>query len=455
MSFVVAIVGRPNVGKSTLFNRLVGRRLALVYNHPGVTRDRREGHATFGGLAFTAIDTAGLAEAAPDTLEGRLYAQTRQAIAEADVALMLIDARLGITPADQHFARILRQSPTPVVLVANKCEHSVSKLGLWEAHVLGLGEPIALSAEHGEGLANLIEALLPFYNRTANVLSHCVEGTPRVERVESTPTIAIIGRPNVGKSTLINRLLSRERMVTGPEAGITRDAITVDWDWCGRKLRLVDTAGLKRRSKGTSILDGISRNSTLRAINFAHIIVLLLDANAILERQDLTLARMIISEGRALVLAVNKWDIVQDSAAAEARLQARLIHALPQAWGLHTLTLSARTGAGVEQLLQAAFDVYVLWNRRIPTAALNRWLSSVLRHHPPPLGRHARRLQLRYLTQTNTRPPTFVLFSSRPEDLPDSYLRYLINDLRRTFDLPGVPVRLYPRRSDNPYARYG
>ncbi len=449
MSFVVAIVGRPNVGKSTLFNRLVGRRLAIVHKQPGVTRDRREGQATVGGLTFTAIDTAGLEEAAPETLEGRLYAQTRKAVAQADVALMLIDAHLGVTSVDHHFARVLRQWRTPVVLVANKCEHTASRLGLWESYALGLGEPILLSAEHGDGLANLIEALLPFSdsNRALSeeVMGHCGE---------TMPTLAIVGRPNVGKSTLVNFLLREERMVTGPEKGITRDTISVNYNWRGHLMRLIDTPGIRKRVKISDMLEKIARSHALKAIDLAQIIVLLLDPSAMLERQDLAIARTVIREGRALVIAVNKWDTVRDCAAVEEQLQKRLAHTLPQAWGLRATPLSAQTGAGVEQLLQAVFNASVLWNRRIRTANLNRWLSTTVNRHPPPIGQHGRRLQLRYLTQTGTRPPTFVLFGSRPEDLPDSYLRYLINDLRRTFDLPGVPVRLYTRRSGTSYPQH-
>ncbi len=446
MSFVVAIVGRPNVGKSTLFNRLVGRRAAIVHKRPGVTRDRREGQATVGGLTFTAIDTAGLEEAAPETLEGRLYAQTRKAVAQADVALMLIDARLGVTSGDHHFARVLRQWRTPLVLVANKCEHTATRLVFGEAYALGLGEPIFLSAEHGEGLANLVEALLPFYDSDRTVSDEVVGYYNN-----SIFTIAVVGRPNVGKSTLVNHFLNDERVITGPEEGITRDVISVKCNLHGHFIRILDTPGMRKPVKIKDSLEKEAISSALKAIDLAQIIVLLLDPSAMLERQDLAIARTVIREGRALVIAVNKWDTVRDSVAVEERLQTRLAHTLPQAWGLRATPLSAQTGAGVEQLLQAVFNTSVLWNRRIRTANLNRWLSTIVNRHPPPLGRHGRRLQLRYLTQTGTRPPTFVLFSSRPEDLPNSYLRYLINDLRRTFDLPAVPVRLYTRRNGTSY----
>ena len=434
MSFVVAIVGRPNVGKSTLFNRLVGRRLALVHKQPGVTRDRREAQATVGGLTFTAIDTAGLEEASPETLEERLYVQTQKAVAESDVALMLIDAHIGVTSVDRHFARVLRRGYTPVVLVAG----------------LGLGDPILLSAEHGEGLANLIEALLPFYERSKTVS----ERTVLDHGGDSTPTLTIVGRQNVGKSTLVNYLLRDERVVTGPEKGITRDSITVKCNCYDRNIRLIDTAGFQKHVRINNILDNMIKKHTLKIINHSEIVLLLLDPNAMLERQDLLIARTILKEGRALVLAVNKWDTVRDSAVAKEtkeRLQTRLVHALPQAWGLRATFLSAQTGDGVEQLLQTVFNTAVLWNRRIRTANLNRWLFATVKRHPPPIGKHGRRLQLRYLTQSSTRPPTFVLFSSRPEDLPDSYLRYLINDLRQTFELPGVPVRLYTRRNGASY----
>ena len=444
MSFVVAIVGRPNVGKSTLFNRLVGRRLAIVHKNPGVTRDRREGQATVGGLTFTAIDTAGLEEAAPETLEGRSCAQTQKAVAGADVALMLIDAHLGVTSVDRYFSRILRRWHTPIVLVANKCDYSASRLDISDTYSLGLGEPVILSAEHGEGMANLIEALIPLYDSKKSIQKKIVGHSG-----ESIPTLAIVGRPNVGKSTLINYLLREDRMVTGPERGITRDAITVYCNWHGHIMRLIDTAGLRKLVKVNNTLENMARESTFKAINLAQIVILLLDPHAMLERQDLFIARTILNEGRALVLAVNKWDTVRDGPAAKEWLQQRLIHTLPQAWGLRATPLSAQTGAGVERLLQAVLNVSVLWNRRIQTANLNRWLLKTVNRHPPPLGRHGRRLQLRYLTQTGTRPPTFVLFSSRPEDLPDSYLRYLMNDLRQTFDLPGVPMRLYTRKNSS------
>lgn len=445
MSFVVAIVGRPNVGKSTLFNRLVGRRLALVHDRPGVTRDRREGRAVLGGLSFTVIDTAGLEEAPPDTLEARMGTQTHKAMTEADVVLMLIDARAGVTPMDHHFADLLRRRARPVVLVANKCEGAAGQPGFLEAYAMGLGEPVPLSAEHGEGLAHLVEALLPFHDAA------CHE-TEKERADESPLTLAIVGRPNVGKSTLINRLLGEERLVTGPEAGITRDAITVAWNWHGRPMRLVDTAGVRRRTRVVDGLERLAVADSLEAINFAHVVVLLLEAETMLERQDLTLARRVVDEGRGLVTAVNKWDTITDRAVARARLEERLAHGLPQVQNVPAVMLSALNGEGVERLLRAVFDLYGIWNRRIPTAALNRWLESVTGHHPPPVGQHGRRLHLRYMTQTGTRPPTFVLFTSRPEDLPDSYVRYLVNDLRRTFDLPGVPIRLYPRRNDNPYA---
>ncbi len=450
MSFVVAIVGRPNVGKSTLFNRLVGRRAALVHDQPGVTRDRREGQADIGGLTFTVIDTAGLEEADSDTLKGRACTQAWKAVAGADVVLMLIDARTGITPVDRHFANVLRRGTTPVVLVANKCEGTVGQAGLWEAYALGLGEPVPLSAEHGEGMADLIEALIPFHDAKRSPAEKEREG--RSSSSSAPLTLAIVGRPNVGKSTLINRLLGEERMITGPEAGITRDAIAVNWTWRGSPLRLVDTAGIRRRTRVVDDLERMAVAGSLEAVNHAQVVALLMDAHALLERQDLTLARRVVDEGRALVVAINKWDMVSDRAAAQERIRMRLAHVLPQVQGVPTVILSARTGEGVARLMQMVFDVYTLWNRRVPTAALNRWLAEVSGQHPPPLGQHGRRIRLRYLTQTGIRPPTFVLFASRPEDLPDSYLRYLVNTLRQTFALPGVPVRLYPRRSENPYA---
>ncbi|MFN3076482.1 MAG: ribosome biogenesis GTPase Der [Alphaproteobacteria bacterium] len=451
-SLVVAILGRPNVGKSTLFNRLVGRRLAIVHDQPGVTRDRREAVASLGGLSFTVIDTAGLEESDDATLQGRMRAQTEQALAGADVALMLIDARAGITPTDKHFAAMIRKTGTPVLLVANKCEGGSGRSGLYEAFSLGLGEPIPLSAEHGEGMGDLFDALLPHFTEEPSE-EMPPEGEEEDHSARHGPLqIAIVGRPNVGKSTLVNRLLGEERLLTGPEPGITRDAIGLDWQYEGRTIRLVDTAGMRRRANVVTSLERLSVADTLRAVDHAMVVVLVLDANAVLEKQDLVIARRVIDEGRALVVAVNKWDAADDRAAVLELLRDRLSTSLPQVQGVPTVTLSGLTGRGVDRLMRAVIDIHDVWNRRVPTHALNRWLESTLEHHPPPMGKHGRRIRLRYMTQIKSRPPTFVIFTSRPEDLPDSYTRYLANGLRQDFDLPGVPLRLLFRKSENPYA---
>jgi GTP-binding protein len=445
MSFTVAIVGRPNVGKSTLFNRLVGRHLALVDDLPGVTRDRREGDGHLADLGFRVIDTAGLEEAAPDTLTGRMQAQTERSLDEADVALLLIDARDGVTPADRHFARWLRRSGKPVVLVANKAEGRGTVGNVGEAYVLGLGDPVPISAQHGEGLAELYESLRPFAGSEE-------EPALPVAETERPLQLAIVGRPNVGKSTLVNRLLGEERVLTGPEPGITRDAIAIDWAWHGRAIRLVDTAGMRRRAHIEGRLERLSVADTLRAVRFAGTVVLVLDALQPFERQDLTIANLVAEEGRALVLALNKWDAIADREAAFARVRDRLERSLPQLHGVAAVPVSGLTGNGIGGLMQAVFAADAVWNRRVPTPTLNRWLAAIQEHHPPPLA-GARRLRLRYMTQVNTRPPSFALFASKPGELPDSYRRYLVNSLREAFDLPGVPIRLMLRKGDNPYAR--
>jgi GTP-binding protein len=442
MTFTVAIVGRPNVGKSTLFNRLVGQRLALVDDTPGVTRDRREGEGRIADLEFRVIDTAGLDENEPGTLEARMREQTSRALAAADVALFLIDARQGVTPLDEHFAAWLRRGGTPVVLVANKSEGRIGMDGVFDAFSLGLGEPVPLSAEHGEGLADLHAALAPFAKAAA-----APEKLPEVRPLQ----LAIVGRPNVGKSTLANRLLGEDRLLTGPEAGITRDAITIDWEWRGRRIRLVDTAGLRRRARIEAKLEKLSVADTLRAVRFAEVVVLVVDAAQILEKQDLTIARLVEEEGRALVIAVSKWDAATEKKAALARLSDRLEASLPQLAGIAAVPVSGRTGAGLEELMAAVFATHATWNRHLGTPVLNRWLTEVQERHPPPLV-EGRRLRLRYMTQANTRPPTFALFASKPGDLPESYRRYLVNLLREDFGLPGVPIRMMLRKGKNPYA---
>ena len=450
MTFTVAIVGRPNVGKSTLFNRLVGRRLALVDDQPGVTRDRREGRARLGDLNFTVIDTAGLEQAAPDSLSGRMQAQTGTAITAADAIFFLIDARAGPTPIDQEFANLVRKSGRPAILVANKSEGRAGRAGALEAYSLGLGEPVQISAEHGEGLVELYDALraaLP----EATAQAREPEAQDDDERAPPI-RIAVIGRPNTGKSTLINRLCGEERLLTGPEAGITRDSIAVDITWRDRRFRIHDTAGMRRRSRIEEKLEKLSVSDTLNAVRFAEVVIVMMDATAPFEEQDLRIADLIEREGRALVIGMSKWDLIEDGAGATNKLRGETDHWLPQVKGVPVVAHSGLTGAGLDRLMQAVIDAYAVWNTRVPTSALNRWLSDTVEAHPPPAV-SGRRIRLDYITQAKSRPPSFVLFLSRADAVPDAYQRYLVNTLRETFALPGTPIRLTLREKKNPYAK--
>jgi GTPase len=452
MSFTVAIVGRPNVGKSTLFNRLVGKRLALVDDQPGVTRDRREGRARLGDLEFAAIDTAGLDSAAPESLMGRMRAQTEAAIAAADAVLFMIDARSGPLPIDRDFANLVRRSGKPAILVANKSEGRAGSAGVLEAHALGLGEPIAISAEHGEGLADLYEALraaLP----GATAADAAAGAEEADEATEAAPVrVAVVGRPNTGKSTLVNRLIGEERLLTGPEAGITRDAIAVDLVWRKRRFRLHDTAGLRRRARVEEKLEKLSVADALNAVRFAEVVIVLMDATAAFEEQDLRIADLVEREGRALVIGMSKSDLIENRAAFGARLRAEADHWLPQVKGVPVVAVSGLTGMGLDRLMQAVVSAHAVWNKRVPTNALNRWLAEATAAHPPPAVA-GRRLRLGYLTQPKSRPPTFALFASRTDAVPEAYRRYLVNGLREAFDLPGTPIRLLLREKRNPYGK--
>ncbi len=472
MKPVIAIVGRPNVGKSTLFNRLIGRRSALVDPTPGVTRDRREGDAMLGKLRFTAVDTAGLEEAPESQVESEMQLQTQRAVQDADAALLVFDARAGVTPLDRHFADMMRKSRSPVILVANKCEARSADAGRLEAYELGLGDPVAIASEHGIGMPDLEDAILAALegfewdkedldpkaryaaeDRIAAELDD--ESDEEEEEVYHGPLqLAIVGRPNVGKSTLVNKLLGDERVITGPEAGITRDAISIEWTWQGTPIKLIDTAGMRRKARIDKKVEKLSVGDTLEAIRFAHVVVLVVDATMMPEKQDLVIARHIIDEGRAIVIAVNKWDVVEDGPAALKLMFDRMEISLPQIRGVPVVTLSALTSRGIHKLLPEVLAVYEVWNRRVPTGPLNRWLGYAVERHPPPIF-HGRRLRIRYMTQSKSRPPTFVVFTSQPKGMPESYIRYLTNGIREEFDFPGVPIRINLRGQTNPYAPGG
>ena len=463
MSFTLAIVGRPNVGKSTLFNRLVGKRLALVDDQPGVTRDLREGDARLGDLRFTVIDTAGLEDATDDSLQGRMRRLTERAVDLADICLFVIDARAGVTPTDEMFAEILRKRSAHVILAANKAEGSAADAGLIEAYSLGLGEPIRLSAEHGEGLNDLYAQLMPladaFEDRarettpvTDVVIDDDAEILPHTPTPDRPLQIAVVGRPNAGKSTLINKILGEDRLLTGPEAGITRDAISLQIDWSGLPVRIFDTAGMRKKAKVQDKVEKLSVSDGLRAVKFAEVVVVLLDAAIPFEQQDLRIADLAEREGRAVVVAVNKWDVETEKQQKLRDLREAFERLLPQLRGAPLVTVSAKTGQGLDRLKAAIETVYDVWNRRVSTAQLNRWLTGMMEAHPPPAP-GGKRIKLRYMTQAKTRPPGFVVMCSHPDKLPESYSRYLVNGLREDFDMPGTPVRLTMRsQSDkNPY----
>jgi GTP-binding protein len=456
MPATIAIVGRPNVGKSTLFNRLTAKRTALVSDMPGLTRDRREGEAEIAGHKVTLVDTAGLEEAPPGSIAARMRAQSETAIARADLVLFVLDAREGVVPADTAFARAVRHSGQPVILIANKCEGRAAEGGFYEAYQLGLGEPIAISAEHGEGLGDLASAVLAALGLTpVRKRKDRRDGEPDAAEDANTKVhpirLAIVGRPNSGKSTLVNALLGEERMITGPEPGLTRDAVATDLIWGGRSIRLFDTAGLRRKARISELAEKLAASDAVRAIRFAEVVVLLMDAEHPFEHQDLIIGDMVASEGRALVIAVNKWDLVPDKQKRLKELRDTVADRLAQVQGVSLVAISALAGSGLDKLMTAVLRSYDTWNRRVPTGELNRWLAGALERHAPPASK-GRRLKIRFMTQPSARPPTFVAFCGHKGGLPQAYLRYLTNSLRAAFDLQGVPIRIKLRKGENPFA---
>lgn len=467
MSFTVAIVGRPNVGKSTLFNRLVGKKLALVDDTPGVTRDRRPGEARLIDLRFTIVDTAGLEEMTDESLQGRMRQQTETAIDEADLSLFVVDAKTGLTPVDTALGEMLRRRGKPVVLVANKSEARGSDSGFYDAYSLGLGEPVPISAEHGQGMLDLRDAIVaalgediayPSKEDVAVTDVDLPQPTGEEGEEDEEPAyddtkplrVAIVGRPNAGKSTLINRFLGEDRLLTGPEAGITRDSISVEWDWRGRTIKMFDTAGMRRKAKVIEKLEKLSVADGLRAIRFAETVVIVFDATIPFEKQDLHIVDLVLREGRAAVLAFNKWDMIEDRQAVLADLREKTDRLLPQARGIRAVPISGQTGWGLDKLMQSIIDTDRVWNKRISTAKLNRWLEQQQVQHPPPAV-SGRRIKLKYMTQVKARPPAFMVSCTRSDALPESYTRYLINGLRADFDMPSVPIRIHYRSPDNPF----